>query len=57
MPSRIKLPLSILVAIVAVVVHVLQRRAGQELDGWLALGLGALMIAAMWIFPEARGRR
>jgi hypothetical protein len=57
MPSRIKLPLSILVAIVAVVVHVFQHRAGQELDSWLALGLGLLMIAAMWIFPEAKGRR
>ncbi|MFO1057085.1 MAG: hypothetical protein U1E53_08975 [Dongiaceae bacterium] len=57
MPNRIKLSLSILVAIVAVIVHYFQGRAGQALDAWLALGLGALMIAAMWLFPEARGRR
>jgi hypothetical protein len=55
MPNRIKRPLSVLVAVVALTVFFFQQRSGQQVDAWLALGLGVLMIAAMWIFPEAGG--
>lgn len=55
MPSRIKLVLSLIVLAVAVAVYSFQARAGQGLNSWLALGLAVLMIAAMWLFPEAKG--
>jgi hypothetical protein len=56
-PNHIKLILSILVAFVAVGVHVFQARADQDLNSWLALGLGLFMIIAMWLFPEAKGKK
>ena len=56
-PNHIKLILSILVALVAVGVHVFQARADQDLNSWLALGLGIFMIIAMWLFPEAKGKQ
>jgi hypothetical protein len=54
MPNQVKLILSILVAIVAFIVHKLQDDAGRELNSWLVLGLGAFMILAVWLFPEPR---
>jgi hypothetical protein len=57
MPARYKLPLSIIVALVAALVWWFQRAAGQPATPWVALGLGLFMIAAMWIFPEAKPRR
>jgi len=54
MPPRIKLVLSLLVVIAAAIVHVFEGSIGQEVDKWIVLGLGAFMIAAIWIFPEAR---
>jgi hypothetical protein len=54
MPGYLKLILSILVAIAALVVHRLQGEAGRAFNSWLALGLGAFMILAMWLFPEPR---
>ena len=56
MPPRIKIVLSLLVAIAAVVVHLFQGAAGQEVNKWIVLGLGAFMIFSLWLFPEA-GKR
>ena len=56
MPPRIKLILSLLVVIAAVVVHFFQASVGQDVNKWIVLGLGAFMIVALWIFPEA-GKR
>jgi hypothetical protein len=56
MPPRIKLVLSLLVAFAALIVHVFEGSIGQQVDKWIVLGLGALMIAAIWLFPEARKR-
>ena len=57
MPPKIKLLLSLLVAVVAIGFHFFQKAAGQPLTPWLALGLGAFMIFAMWVFPEAKPRK
>lgn len=57
MPNHIKLILSILVVVVAIGVHYFQARAGQAFNSWLALGLAAFMIFAMWLFPEAKGQK
>lgn len=53
MPNYMKATLTVLVAIVAIVSHFQQASAGQEVTQWLVLGLGAFMIATLWLFPEA----
>jgi hypothetical protein len=53
MPPRIKIGLSVVVVLAAVAVHVYESSLGQDLDKWIVLGLGAFMIFAMWLFPEA----
>jgi hypothetical protein len=57
LPARIKLLLSLIVAIVAIVFHLFQKAAGQPVTPWVALALGAFMIFAMWVFPEAKPRK
>jgi hypothetical protein len=56
MPPRIKIVLSLMVAIAAVIVHLFQNAAEQEVTKWVVLGLGAFMIFSLWLFPET-GRR
>lgn len=57
MPAGIKLVVSALVAVVALVTwYVESAVVGRDDLGWLALGVGALMIVAMWIFPEAAAK-
>jgi hypothetical protein len=54
MPAYLKLILSVLVTIVALVVHWTQGEAGRDFNSWLVLGLGIFMILAVWLFPEPR---
>lgn len=56
MPSYLKLILSVVVAIVAVLFHRWQAEAGETFNSWLALGLAVFMILAVWLFPEPRPR-
>jgi len=56
MPPRIKIGLSVLVVLAALIVHLYESSVGQDVDKWIVLGLGAFMIFAMWLFPEA-GKR
>lgn len=56
MPAHIKLLLSLLVAVAAVVIHLFQNAAGQDVNKWVVLGLGAFMIFSLWLFPET-GKR
>lgn len=53
MPFPIKVIITFLVAAVAVVAHYFQAQAGQPTTPWVVLALGAFMIAALWLFPEA----
>jgi len=57
MPTNIRKMLSVIVALVAVAAFYFENQAGQDVLKWLALVLGALMIAAVWLFPEAKRRR
>ncbi len=57
MPNNIRAVLSVIVALVAIAVFYLEHRAGSDFLKWLALGLGAFMIYAVWLFPEAKGTR
>ena len=56
MPAHIKLFLSLLGAVAAVVIHLFQNAAGQDVNKWGVLGLGAFMIFSLWLFPET-GKR
>lgn len=57
MPTRIKLIISVLVTLTALGVHFCQKAVEQTFNSWLVLVLGAFMIFAMWLFPEAKGRK
>lgn len=54
MPNNIRAALTVVVILVAGIVFYLEREAGQGLLKWLALGLGAFMVYAIWLFPEAK---
>ncbi len=55
MPNHLKLILSIIIVVVAAAASYWQNQVGQNLTPWVALGLGAFMIFAIWLFPEAGG--
>lgn len=58
MPTGIKLGLSAVVAAVgAGAWHLESAYAGRGDLGMLAAGLAALMVLAMWLFPETGGRK
>jgi hypothetical protein len=54
MPVRIKLPLSVLVVLVAIAAFFFQRSLGHDVVQYLVLFLGAFMVFAMWLFPEVK---
>jgi hypothetical protein len=45
---------SVVVALVGGAAFYVESRAGDDTLGWLMAGLAALMIGAVWLFPEAR---
>lgn len=57
MPTNIRAGLSVVVALVAIIVFYFENRAGSGTLPWLALGLGAVMLGAIWLFPEAKGTK
>jgi len=54
MPTNIRAGLSVIVAIVAALAFYVEWRGDGGALGWIALGLGAAMIWAVWLFPEAK---
>ena len=54
MPTHLRFMLSLVVALVGAVAFYFESRAGDGAMGWLMVGLAALMIGAVWLFPEAR---
>lgn len=54
MPPKIKLLISAIVVALALAVRYFETRAGLPNVGWVAVGLAALMVLAIWLFPEAR---
>lgn len=55
MPNNIRAGLSVVVALVAIGVFFWEAGAGPAWTRWFALGFGALLIGAVWLFPEAKG--
>ena len=54
MPNNIRAGLSVTVALVAAAAFYFEHDAGSGLSKWIALALGAFMIYAVWLFPEAK---
>ena len=50
MPTYLKIIICLIVAAVAALVYVVDINARE-----VVLGIAALMIVAIWLFPEARG--
>ncbi len=57
MPNHVKAILSLLVAAVAAGMFWYQDDVGLKGNAWVAAGLAAFMIAAVWLFPEAKGQK
>jgi phosphoglycerol transferase MdoB-like AlkP superfamily enzyme len=55
MPNNIRAILSVIVALATLLVFFLEYQAGGGALQWVALGLGIFMVAAVWLFPEAKG--
>ena len=54
MPTHLRFMLSVVVALIGAAAFYVESRAGDDTLGWLMAGLAALMIGAVWLFPEAR---
>jgi membrane protein YdbS with pleckstrin-like domain len=54
MPVRIKLGLSLLVALVAALAAYYQHMLGHDRIQYVVAFLGFFMIFAMWLFPEVK---
>ncbi len=57
MPTRIKIMVSIVVALVAIAGYFFQISLGQVGPSYAALLFGAIAIIAMWIFPEVSHKK
>ncbi len=56
MPNHLKVIISIAALVVTGLVFYFDTQAGAGASRWVALGLGPLMVFAIWIFPEAKLR-
>ncbi len=56
MPVQYKVLVSILALVMAVVVFYFDTRAGAGASRWVALGLGPVMVIAIWLFPETKAK-
>jgi len=54
MPTHLRFMLSVVVAVIGAVAFYFESGGGNDTMGWLVAGLAALMIGAVWLFPEAR---
>jgi hypothetical protein len=55
-PNNIRAILSVVVVLVTAVAFYLEREMGSGAQ-WVVLGLGAVMVAAVWLFPETKGTK
>lgn len=57
MPNDIKAILSVIAMIVAVALAYWQVSVGNPHLFWFVIGTAIFMVASMWVFPEAVGKR
>lgn len=57
MPTYMKIAITVLVLVVACIAHfVFQADPRGAINQWVVLALGAMMIFALWLFPETKKR-
>ena len=56
MPAQYKILISVLALIITTTIFILDSRSGGGASRWVALLLGPLMVAAIWIFPEPKSK-
>ena len=57
MPSDVKAILSIITLVVAVAFAVWERSIGNDHLLYFVIGFGIFAVIAMWVFPEAVGKK
>lgn len=57
MPTNIKIVVSILVFLAALVLSYFEQQAGNALLKWFVIGLGLFMAVSLWLFPEPKRDR
>jgi uncharacterized membrane protein len=57
MPSDVKAILSLIALAVAVAFAFWERSTGNDHLFWLVIGFGVFAVIAMWVFPEAVGKK
>jgi apolipoprotein N-acyltransferase len=54
MPTNIKIIVSALIVLAALVTAYFEHQAGAEGIMWFVIGLGLFMAVSLWIFPEPK---
>jgi len=54
MPKNIKIVVSILTVLVALVMHYIEHQSGNAFLKWFVLSLGLFMALSLWLFPEPK---
>ena len=57
MPNKVKFVLSVLALAVMAAMFVYETGRGSGHLQWVAVGLALFMVAAIWLFPEAKSRK
>ena len=57
MPNDVKAIVSVITLIVAAVFAYYETTIGRGDMVWIVLGTGVFMVVAMWVFPEAGGKK
>jgi hypothetical protein len=57
MPSDVKAVLSAITLVVAIVIAYWEQASGNGHLFWFVIGFGIFAVIAMWVFPEAVGKK
>lgn len=57
MPNDVKAIVSVVTILVAVAFAYGENSNGRPDLAWIVIGTGIFMVIAMWIFPEAEGKK
>lgn len=57
MPNDVKAVVSVITLIVAAAFAYYETTIGRGDMVWIVLGTGVFMVVAMWVFPEAGGKK
>jgi hypothetical protein len=55
-PNSLRLLLSVIVAVVVLAAFFVETKFGLGKASWIAAVLGAMMVVALWLFPDVSGK-